>query len=392
MSRSHLVLFSEHFPFGGGETFLGLELPYLADAFERITIVPRCEGTELRRVPSNVHVDVRFENGLPHRLRPEVSALLWPTLDEVSPQWLRDRPYAHARRLMRFVRTADRVVRWFDVVRPDLDDTLFYSFWLEAIPAGLGALKRRFPKLTYVSRAGGWDVYEDRAELPWYPLRTLAVDGASRIFTHSLAGAQHLLARHPGRPIDVHGMGVPDFGRAAPSDDGVLRVVSCSSILPVKRVDLIADAIASLGRTRRVQWTHLGAGPLLEEVRGRPHPEGVEVRLLGHTPHDDVLDYYRTNPVDVFVNASTSEGRPVSIMEALSAGVPIVATDVGGSKELVLPDAGRMVPSDVSPEALGAALAAAAAECERDAARATWRERCDATAQYADFTRILRSL
>lgn len=44
-----------------------------------------------------------------------------------------------------------------------------------------------------------------------------------------------------------------------------------------------------------------------------------------------VYDFYRNNDVDVFVNLSESEGIPVSIIETISFGVPVVATDVGGN-------------------------------------------------------------
>jgi len=48
-------------------------------------------------------------------------------------------------------------------------------------------------------------------------------------------------------------------------------------------------------------------------------------------PHNDVLNYYASNPVDVFINTSSSEGLPVSIMEAMSFGIPVIATNVGGT-------------------------------------------------------------
>lgn len=51
--------------------------------------------------------------------------------------------------------------------------------------------------------------------------------------------------------------------------------------------------------------------------------------------NQQVYDYYKSNKVDVFVNVSYSEGLPVSLMEASSFGIPVIATDVGGSAEII---------------------------------------------------------
>lgn len=48
----------------------------------------------------------------------------------------------------------------------------------------------------------------------------------------------------------------------------------------------------------------------------------------------------------MFINVSESEGIPVSIMEALSAGIPILATDVGGTSEAVQDEVGYLLDRD----------------------------------------------
>lgn len=69
---------------------------------------------------------------------------------------------------------------------------------------------------------------------------------------------------------------------------------------------------------------------------------------------DDVPDLLRG--LDVFVLPSRTEGICNTILEAMASGLPVVATDVGGNPELVVPDrTGLLVPPS-SPEALAAAL------------------------------------
>ena len=63
-----------------------------------------------------------------------------------------------------------------------------------------------------------------------------------------------------------------------------------------------------------------------------------------------------TTAVDALVNVSASEGVPVSMMEALHAGIPIIGTAVGGIAELVTPDVGMLLPADANAEAFNAAV------------------------------------
>lgn len=57
---------------------------------------------------------------------------------------------------------------------------------------------------------------------------------------------------------------------------------------------------------------------------------------MGFFSNTEVMEFYKTNEYDLFINTSETEGIPVSIMEAMSFGIPVVATDVGGTKEIVI--------------------------------------------------------
>jgi glycosyltransferase involved in cell wall biosynthesis len=87
-----------------------------------------------------------------------------------------------------------------------------------------------------------------------------------------------------------------------------------------------------------------GDGPLRDELADRIEREDLPVRLLGR--RTDVADLL--GAADVFVLPSLWEGQPLVLQEALRAGVPIVATDVGGVREVV-GDAAVLVPSGDAP-------------------------------------------
>jgi glycosyltransferase involved in cell wall biosynthesis len=75
------------------------------------------------------------------------------------------------------------------------------------------------------------------------------------------------------------------------------------------------------------------------------------VQLMGRLNHSAVLDLYRRHDIDIAVSSTLAsaegipgEGIPVSLMEAMVAGVPVVATDCGGTAELIGNGAGYLVP------------------------------------------------
>lgn len=81
----------------------------------------------------------------------------------------------------------------------------------------------------------------------------------------------------------------------------------------------------------------------------------ISYKLCGNVPNEQILTFYQKNHIDCFVHVSENEGLPISVAEAESAGIPIIATDVGGTKEL-LDGNGILLPADVSPEEVAEAL------------------------------------
>lgn len=143
-----------------------------------------------------------------------------------------------------------------------------------------------------------------------------------------------------------------------PGDDPLL--VAVGNLYPVKDHASILRAIAS--RTEPLRLAIAGRGGEEASLRALARELGISdrVNLLGL--RDDVDQILAA--ADIFVQSSLSEGLPLSILEAMAAGVPIVATRVGGIPEaLGAGEAGILVPPG-DPEALGAAIAGLVASAD----------------------------
>ncbi|MDH5676832.1 MAG: glycosyltransferase [Myxococcales bacterium] len=346
-----LVLLSQSYPFGAGETFMTAELAALSMRFDRILIQPLQGGGEARAVPDNVCVlpPIQVVEG---RMRRGFHAILglrhaWVRRDlaGATPRRTIDKFYRFV--LGRAYARHPRVREWIT----DRKVSALYFYWGTGLADMVPHLPVGGPPV--VVRLHRGDLYEERDNRSHtdFAFRARLVQRAGHLVFVSQHGLDYLSERYPtARAKSVlFRLGVAKQQPNPGSNGGPLRLLSCSNMVTVKRLHLLVDGLARCAVP--VHWTHLGDGPLRSQIeeRTRDLPPHVVARLLGHKPHEQVLEYYRQQPVDLFVNVSSSEGVPVSVMEALSFGVPVVATAVGGTAELIDETVGALLPPNVGP-------------------------------------------
>lgn len=419
-SDATLVLFTASYPYDVAVeyAFLDSSIQYLSAQFKRVIIVPADARGERRPTPDNVEIDLSYSpihlatpEPPPVKVRSAVSAWESPVL--FQEVFRRPAVLSHIRLLKilsMFVGSALRTRDWVDqfIRTKDLDvrRTLFYTYWLDVTTLGLGLAKKKYPGMKLVSRAHGWDLYEERAYRSYLPCRRMMLKFLDRLFLISDHGKQYISRRYPWiAPIcEVHRLGIQDPKRLAePSTDGVFRIVSCSMMVPVKRLSLLVKGLAFLGNLqahRKFEWHHLGDGvrrAAIEDLSRQILPPNVPWTIHGRLTHEEVLRFYDTHPVDLFVNVSKSEGAPVSIMEAQGYGILVVAPSVGGIPEVVSPEGGLLLSPDPPPYEVAHGMMAMAdrAQPSREVRQRIARhvmERYDASRNFSVFAEHLRGL
>jgi colanic acid/amylovoran biosynthesis glycosyltransferase len=405
--RRNLILVAETYPFSGAaeNTFIDPEIRHLTAVFDEVIVAPeRIDGsgslTEAGAVVDQSLAEALCQPGLVLFARGCLN------VDFLSELLLRPWLLLHwvaLWRLALFTARARIACEWLQklLLRRKLhaDETVIYTFWLVHSAYGFAALKASIPDLRVVSRAHGADLYESRHVPAYIPFRARTMAWVDAVYPDSDAGTTYLKAAWPAAgQIATARLGTEAPGwRTEASADGRLRIVSCSSLTQVKRVSLIVESIAELARRKPdmvIEWNHFGDGPLAEHVRSQAKrlPAGKVIwRLNGRVPVSTVMAWYRDNPVDVFVNVSSSEGTPVSIMEAASCGIPIVATSVGGNQEIVDESNGVPLVPDPLPAEIAAAIEkAAGSPALREGSYTLWRRRYAADTNFPAFARILR--
>ena len=345
--------------------FVGPELPHLVRAFGGLRIVPLNDSGPTLALPEGVIVDRSLASGWRRlRLVHYVTAPHWPGF--WAELWRAGRfgGWVGVARAWRWSAIARAVWVWMQMRLPDDTPLLLYTYWRGGQTLAAVRWARCHPGSVAVTRVHRYELYEDAFSPPFQPWVGVYA-GLTRVFAIAQHGASYLRARGVATSkirVMRLGVGAPRE-RSQPSNDGVLRVVSCSYVTPVKRVDLVARALAILAQRhppRDIEWVHFGDGSAMPALRAlvKQGPTNLKVTLPGWVSNHDVLAHYGAHPVDVLVQLSASEGLPVTIQEALAYGIPVVATDVGGVSEAVpaCGDNGILIPHDAELTTVADAL------------------------------------
>lgn len=363
-----LILLTGSYPYGAiAESFLDPEIPHLCSYFDKIIILPQSlpDTTERmdRKLPEVVEIDnsliinattkiqrinnIIMRGGLCLRSKLFYIEILKKPAIITNIKSFKELISFLSEALIIKKKASNCIIKHNLVIT----NTIFYTYWLGASTLGLGLLRNEYPDMIVVSRAHRGDLYEQQ----YSPLRNETFSSISRIFLISNSGKEYLIKKYPiySDKYQTIRLGVGDSHFiTSPSEDGIFRIVSCSYIVPVKRLHLLINALKELGIHRPnkiIEWTHIGYGPLEQSIKklaSEVLPKNIKYNFTGFLPDKGVIEYYQQHNVDLFINVSTSEGIPVSIMEAQSCGIPVIATDVGGTHEIVSDEVGVLLNSD----------------------------------------------
>ena len=466
---SKLILFTNSFPYLPGETFLEEELPFLASKFSSIVIYPlyiNSKGSKMRTVPENVVVKeplISFSHKDKARLL--INGIIPRNLIAQTKEFLGKRVFLQGKKLwiyLNYTLLYNSILSNKKIINSAITELqtadIAYFYWGDKTALLTSFLKKRATKPKYIVRFHGSDLYlTAKGFLPYREGLFSSIDYAVPISKH---GAKYILDNY-GNLIDsnrikpfrlgsfnsglleeiAEAMQGEIIGEAKEKNKGkAFKVISCSNVIELKRVELIAKALLNIAKDsefckemktngfNKIEWIHIGDGALLPEIKEICSKVIIEksqlnINFTGSLSHNSVLELYNKEHFNLFVMASRSEGIPVSIMEAFSFAVPVVATNVGGVSELFGGGGGNssrgnssrsnssrpnlepckygtLIPADLTTNDLTEALANAIKsfillpinrqKLAKEAARAEWEANWNGAKNYKEFAEFLQ--
>ena len=221
------------------------------------------------------------------------------------------------------------------------DPIVFYSYRVGFSSLACCKLKKIYYKSKVVSRAHAQDIFEFRNKDYYLPYRSYVYNNLNEIYCISNDGMNYLSNNYKElkNKLFIYRLGTKNISINKNINNKKFIILTCSRIVKIKRLHILAETLKNI-KDIDITWVHYGDGDsdylrFIKEILKKCGPN-IKVKFKGFVNNDDYLKKISIEPYSVFINISESEGLPVSIMEAESAGLPIIATDVGGTSEAVI--------------------------------------------------------
>ncbi len=360
--KSYLIILINDFPYNIGEPFFETELPFLSKKFDKIILFSvngKINEKETRSYPKNVDCYPLScnHNRIKYTLLGLFSKQEIFNLKEIKGKKKLSAAYLLGKNNSIYKKIYKILL---NILKPD-DSVLIYSYWLTL---GISAirLKQRLScrfghDIKLVSRCHGYDVYSEMMPFNFHPFQETIISFYDLVAPCSEFGANYLKAKYPcvKEKIQSYRLGTIDYGISTFSNEKCKVLVTCSGLRPVKRLDLFANAFVILAHeNENIRWFCIGDGEQKSRIIDILQKGKVldKVEMVGNIPNSEIFNIYKKMNFYFFINVSASEGIPVSIMEAISFGIPVIATDVGGNSEIVEDSNGYLIKKDIAPEEL----------------------------------------
>lgn len=363
-----LILLTNHFPFGHGEAFLEGEFEYLKKEFQYITIVALTnEKNQTRSITEGcelINYDTRSTKGQklisPFLVFRELITVLFFLGNEIRIiKSLKIK--LKIKLLQESIHDLIKGIQLYYFLKRNIGfnnpNQIFYAYWLSSQATALMIAKRKNPNIVAIARGHSVDIYPFRHKLNYIPFEKQKVDILDRTFFVSKHGVNFYKDFFRELPSNISlaplGTSIIKSNTKQKSYDNKI-LLSISNIVAIKRINLIIEAL-SLINDMSITWLHIGDGELRNEITDYANDKlkdkrNIGYHFLGQMSNSEVHKFLASTKIDLFINVSEIEAIPVSIREAMSYGIPCLATNVGGTNEIVNEKTGFLLDANPKPE------------------------------------------
>lgn len=399
--KSTIVCFTASYPYGTRETYFNTELQYLSNAFDKVYILPTYNSSKSknqRKVPDNtVILPIASPQGISRILQGifNISPIM-PFVKDI----LKNKAYKKKSTFKQWFNTflvfRIKYRKLKKILKNIEPDTLLYSYW-GGPTVFTTNLCKPYKKIV---RMHGGDFYLNRNN-GYLPLRKRIYESADLLLPISDDIATKLREDYAieADKIFLNYLGVNNSEITSnTTTENIIRVVSCSNVYPLKRVQIIASTVCNWKSNAQIEWHHFGDGPEMKnitEFTTNHKNTNASIILHGWTSAEDIYKFYNSHYITWFINVSKYEGVPVSIMEAFSFGVPAIATNAGATSEIVNNTNGQLIDLEVTNGILENYILSCFEKdypAKRLNAQITWKEKFNAEKNYTSLTNKLKSL
>ena len=400
--KNILIFLTGGFPFGRDETFIENEIKELSLQCDEIIIVAHnVHSNDKRHVPNNVSIKrINYESNFLSKILcfpVFFTKYFWSELYRIKFVYKKSLSIGILKTMLISLQNSKRLSKRYNhyLLKNKEKDLFMYSYWCNDSALALTFLKNSNKEIKTFTRLHRWDLYFEESKYNYLPYRKLICDRLDAVFSISQDGINYIKETWKISNLSnirLSRLGIINNRKPTSRIDNHFKLVSCSNLIPVKRIDLILESMKFI-QNSSWEWFVIGDGPQRKFIEDNIYllPKNSKVKMMGSLPNKDVYKLYEKEKPDLFINLSSSEGVPVSIMEAMSFGIPVMATDVGGTREVVNNENGILLVANPSPREVAKkvddfiSLSQEEMSTKKRAAFETWKDNYSAKSNYNEF-------
>jgi glycosyltransferase involved in cell wall biosynthesis len=346
--KKTIYVFTSSFPCDEqGEIYLWDELLYLANTFDAVYFLPQKGKVSIKPLPQNCFVipsPIIIKQKMTLSIFLQAIKWVFSDFNLLIKKKLLSKLFIYNYSL--FKQLIFKANYYSTIIKNGRSENVYlYAYWFSDFATIAALVKQNLLQTIAISRAHGYDVFENQTEYGFIPFRKLQFKYIDAVLSVSKAGANHLKKNNPTyeKKIKSSYLGtLNDTNQINPISEK-FQIASCSIIRDVKRLHLMLDILKHIEIP--VTWHVIGNGPDFENLQKlvTALPNHIEVVFYGLLSKQEIDLFYKTTAINLFISLSSSEGLPVSMMEAQSYGIPIMSTDVGGCNEICNDETGFLI-------------------------------------------------
>ena len=348
--NTEIILFTYDYPFGKSEkTFIEYELSQLSKDFDKIEIINQKNSENKIEEKYKNKNKIEFNNNFAKKIsiynlieifftKVLFEKIFWKELSNIL---FKKKFLKKLKMCVNEISLSFLLVNYICKIKNKNDKIIFYSFWSNFTLISFIKLKKIYKNAKFISRALGSDLNGYIKNDDFVPYKNVKFSALDKLFLLGEYQKQKLPNINLNNKIEICPLGVfqQEFSE---HDKNKIKLIdpiifiSCGNLIEIKNNLLMIDFISKFNEItkRKVEFILIGKGKLkkkiIDKLKSNP-----KIIYQQYDRVDNFVDFLLDNKVHFFLNFSSQEGMPFTIMEAMSCGIPIIASNIKPNEYLV---------------------------------------------------------
>ena len=343
-----IILFTYDYPFGKSEkTFLEYELPKLSENFENIEIILQKKFSDesiLDKKLKNIKINKEFANQtkLTKYFIILIKNIIFDKLfwKEFSYILFKKNFFKKLKMSLNEIILSYILYNYLKERKYKSKKKIFYSFWSNFTLLAFSKLKKNLENSVFISRALGSDLNGYIKNDNYVPYKKSKFSNLDKII---LLG-EYQKKRLDNLNLNSSNIKVCPLGVFKQKNkieniniNQKLVFLSCGNLIEIKNHFLMIDFLERVAKkiNNKVEFILIGDGHLKENIKSRLNNLNNLIDFKFYNYVENLVEFISANKIDFFLNFSSQEGMAFTIMESMSCGIPVIASDIDSNKYLV---------------------------------------------------------